>query len=97
MNWFQEFENFIQSPSCPLFVQLGYTRVLNKHYNGTKYVDPVSRDRCSTEITDSEDEAAIILAGMGGKKPKDIEDSVLANIDKGFEFEWSTPPKVSHF
>ena len=76
---------------------MAYDRVVLRHCNGTKLVEPVAHDSThNPDYDDDEDEAAIVIAGMNGAKIDGIEPSVFDSIDRGVDFKWDEKPKVSH-
>ena len=90
-NWIQEFNEFIRDKrNCPIEARLQYERVMMRHFDGTKYIDPVSAkiDHSENPITEC-DEAAILLAGMKGEQITDIDSHVFNNIKRGKTYNWS--------
>ena len=94
-NWVGDFDKFINSKDCPKAARMSHDRVMQRHYNGTKYVDPVAAESMHDPDMTEEDEAAIYLSGMAGKKTSiDIDSHTLNNIHRGEDFEWDKLPKV---
>ena len=94
-NWIREFDSFITSKTCPKIVPMEYDRVVQRHFNGTKFVDPTSND-CPPESLppESEDKAAVLLAGMAGHLPQDYDETIFSSIHRGREYKWDDAPKV---
>ena len=96
-SWKRDFDIFINSHKCPKSARLTYDRVMQRHYDGTKYVDPKAADvDHSKNAISKEDEAALLLAGMGlnHSEQKSFDISFYDAIDKGRDYNWSKPPKV---
>lgn len=94
-DWKTEFNKFITSKECPRSARLTYDRVMQRHFNGTKFVDPkaTEADHSGNPIT-KEDEIALILAGLGTKNNQSINIDVFDRLDFGYDFSWDKPPKV---
>ena len=71
---------------------MAYDRVLQRHYDGTKFVDPVSRRPECYDEPDEETAQSIVLAGLKGD-PAD-RDCDIFGLQKGKDFDWGKPPKV---
>jgi len=98
VKWTKEFDRFINSPECPKNARLAYDRVVQRHYDGTKFVDPIaSQCHHSEEIEDEEDEAAMMLAGQSGKEFAEFDSAIFESIHRGEDFVWCQKPKVSVF
>ena len=82
-NWIEEFDLFIHHRNCPTAARMEYERVMQRFYNGTKFVDPVASETCTTGEMEKDDEAAILLAGLAGGKIKDYDETVFSGIKKG--------------
>lgn len=95
-NWADDFHNFINSRSCPASARLTYDRVMQRHFEGTKFVDLKSSpvDHSGNPIS-QEDQTALFLSGMGVKEAKDFDVDIINQIDRGDNYEWDKPPKVS--
>jgi hypothetical protein len=94
--WIKDFQDFINSPECPLSARLTYDRVLQRHYDGTKFVDPTATDvDHSNNPINKEDEIALLLSGMGANDHKYFDKDIFDSIDKGIDHEWDRPAKVS--
>ena len=95
-NWNDEFNAFIRSKYCPLSARMQYDRVVQRYFDGTQFVEPVSKDvDHSMNSIVTEDEVAILLAGMGAGDFEDHESWILNNIHKGLDYNWDVLPKVS--
>ena len=94
-NWKQEFDQFVNHHSCPKAARMAYDRVMQRHYNGTKFVDPISSkgDHANNDIT-SDDEEALVISGLANLPGGELDDSVFMNIDRGFDCKWDQPPLV---
>jgi len=76
--------------------RLTYDRVLQRHYEGTKFVDPSAKevDHTNNPI-DKDDEIALLLSGMGANDQKNFDKDIFDSIDKGADYIWDKPAKVS--
>lgn len=94
-NWQEEFHNFINSSNCPKSARLTYDRVMQRHYDGTKFVDIKAStvDHSGNPIT-KEDQAALLLSGMGVKDHKDFNVDILDLVDRGETYQWDRKPMV---
>jgi hypothetical protein len=94
-NWADEFHAFINSPACPKSARLTYDRVLQRHFEGTKFVDLKASDvDHSSNPISAEDQTALLLSGMGVKEPKEFNVDVIDQIQRGESFQWDKAPKV---
>ena len=97
-SWIREFDRFINSKQCSKIARMQCDRVMQRHYNGTKFVDPVaSNSHHDPLLDDFEDEEAILLAGLNGDKMEGIDSSLFDNIVRGQDFKWDKLPQVGHF
>ena len=72
-----------------------YYRVMQRYYNGTKFVDPIaSKSQSSEQELSKEDEELLLLSGMHGKGDIDYDHYAIENIDKGINYKWDEQPKV---
>lgn len=95
-SWKKEFDRFINSKDCPISARMQYERVMQRYYNGTKFVDPKSSvSNHDPQCVDEEDEAMLLLAGMNASKNNDFDDSIEQNIHRGQDYPWDGPTKVS--
>ena len=92
-NWMSDFDRYIKSKGCSLSARLQYDRVVQRYYDGTKFVEPTAKAADHSQNPISEDDAiTMLLAGMGGNGDEDID--VFDTIDRGHHFTWDSPPKV---
>jgi hypothetical protein len=96
VQWKLEFNRFIKSPSCPPSCALTYKRVMQRHYEGTQFVEPKTHqvDHTGNPLT-AEDEEALLLLGLGGKGASIVSSFDNIGIHKGVGFDWGCPPKVN--
>lgn len=95
-NWLLEFDQFINSKDVPKAARMAYDRVVMRHYDGTKFVDPVAKTpEMSNDISD-EDYHTLILCGLSGNSVPEMA-SLFDGIEKGNDFAWDAPPIVSVF
>lgn len=94
-DWKYEFESFVRSSVCPKSARLTYLRVLQRHQDGTKFVEPVASlpNMQDNEIS-KEDEEAMLLAGLGGLSNDVIAGLDLQQINRGRNFDWGKPAMV---
>lgn len=94
--WVPEFNDFINSKYCPPSAKLGYTRVLQRHFNGTKNFEPVNgkADHSKNQISD-EDSNLIDLMGLQKSDDIDYDRALLYNLDRGIDYKWDKKPMVS--
>jgi hypothetical protein len=97
-HWKDEFDSFIHSPQCPKSAKLTYKRVVQRFYDGTKFVEPTLAQAGVKESPISEaDEEALLLGGLG-RQPDDAMPSLdLQSMKKGVDFLWGKPPAVSQY
>ena len=93
-DWLDAFDRLINHHKCPKAARMEYDRVMQRYYDGTRYVDPVSCPTGRTQEMEEEDEAAILLAGLSGAKFKNYEDALFTGIHRGKNFNWDTDPEV---
>ena len=94
--WKEDFEEFIHSKYCPKSAQLAHARVVLRHYNGTKYNEPINAkaDHSKNRIS-KEDEDLIDLMGLHQSECMDADRALLYGLDRGIDFKWDAKPKVS--
>lgn len=94
--WAQDFHAFINSKICPKSARLTYDRVLQRHFDGTKFVDLKASDvdHSGNPIAE-EDKTALLLAGMGVKDAKEFNIDILDQVITGEDYAWDKPPMVS--
>lgn len=93
--WKRDFDAFINNrQKCPKSCRLHYDRVMQRYYDGTKYVEPTTTtlDYSHNEISE-EDREALYLSGLGAGTD-DIGPLELQHIERGLEYKWDKPPKV---
>lgn len=97
LHWKSEFDRFIHSAQCPKSAKLTYKRVLQRFYDGTKFVEPTSAHPTTGGCSISEvDEETLLLAGLG-RLPANAMDPVdLNSVKKGIAFLWGKPSLVSN-
>jgi hypothetical protein len=94
-DWIEDFNNFVNSPAVPQEVQMEYMRVMQRHYCGTKFVEPVAKDGDHSGNPIPEDVKALIeLTGIPAKEMDDDNTRLIKSMDRGIEFEWDKQPKV---
>lgn len=98
LDWKAEFENFINSPSCPMAAQLPYRRVMLRHIEKMTYYQPknASPDHSNNPI-DQEDQDLMTLCGLKTSDDIEYDTAVLKNIDRGLDYKWDFPAMVSDF
>jgi hypothetical protein len=95
-NWKEEFNTFINSPLCPKSARLTYDRVLQRHFEGTKFVDlKASTVDYSGNPVSEEDRITMLLSGMGVQDHKEFDVDIFDQIECGQQFNWDKPPLVS--
>ena len=94
--WHSLFDQFIKSDQCPISARMEYDRVVQRHFDKTKFVEPVAAkaDHSANPISE-DDKTIIMLAGMGANDIEDYETSIFENIDRGIDYQWDVLPKVS--
>ena len=94
LDWIEEFDKFINNKElCPRAARMTYDRVLQRFFDGTKFVDPVAKASTSQHEPDPETEQAIVLSGLKGD-PEDTG-SLFFGLKRGLEYDWGKTPKVS--
>ena len=95
-HWINEFDKFIKDDNCPKSAKMTYYRVMQRYYNGTKFVDLIAtKSQSSEQELSKEDEELLLLSGMHGKGDIDYDHYAIENIDKGINYKWDQQPKVS--
>ena len=96
-DWIQDFNIFINHPSTPLSAKLTYQRVHVRYLQGTQGYEPVADcyDNSINPIS-MNDEQLLDLVGFNKLDGDEYDDSILRNMEKGFDFKWDKPPKVIH-
>jgi hypothetical protein len=94
-DWKYAFHQFINSAHCPISAKLTYNRVLQRHYDGTKMVEPISNNltTAATEISE-QDKEVLVLAGLGGLPEEIVHGLDFDLINRGKDFNWGKQPKV---
>lgn len=95
--WIEDFHQFINSSACPKSARLTYDRVMQRHFNGTKFVDlkASSVDHSGNPVS-HEDKITLLLAGMGVQDHKGFDIDILDQIETGEDNQWDQPPKVKY-
>jgi hypothetical protein len=94
--WKKEFQVFINTKDCPKSARLTYDRVMQRHYMGTKFVDPKAAQVDNTKNKMSEeDEIALLLTGMGAQDLDQNNMDAIKKINRGHDHDWGKPPMVS--
>lgn len=98
LEWKAEFEQFINSPTCPLAAQLPYRRVMLRHIEKMTHYQPknATPDHSKNPI-DPEDEEFMTLCGLKTSDDVDHDTAVLQSIDRGLDYKWDFPAMVSLF
>ena len=97
-NWIQKFELFINNPNkCPRIALLPYQRVMLRHYNGSKHVDPKATTgdhwQNPIHVDDLDYMRTYNMHGIS-KSSHEYDTEILKNIHRGRDFKWVMPPKV---
>ena len=97
-NWKIEFEWFINSRLCPVSARMTYDRVMQRHYDGTKFIDPKSHQPdYSLNPISEEDESDLLLVGLPANgEATDYDTALLQCIPRGETFKWDKTPMVSN-
>lgn len=95
--WKRDFNIFINSPSCPRSARLTYDRVMQRYYMRTTFVDPKASvvDYSGNPIS-QEDEAALLLTGLGADSTSNFGQDLLDGIERGLDYQWDKPPMVRY-
>ena len=90
-DWTSTFNAFIYTQYCPKSVQLGYARVVKRHFNKTTHLEPKQSniDHSSNPISEA-DQAMIDLLGMGACNDESDELNIQS-LPKGLSFNWNPP------
>lgn len=92
--WKRNFDDFIRSSNCPVSCRLHYDRVVQRHFEGTKFAEVTAGTaEHNKNTTLEEDEIALALVGCNGREDLQLHD--WNGIDKGIHFKWDQLPKVS--
>ena len=97
ISWKKDFEDFIGSSACPKSALLSYLRVMQRHFEGTAFVEPVSKDGdYRSNAISEENKEALLLAGLGGEPNELAGELDFRYIHKGVDFQWDKPPQVRY-
>jgi hypothetical protein len=97
LDWLAEFELFINSKDCPMGPRITYERVMQRHYEKmTHYEAKATTVDHSGNPVDDDDMDLLFLAGMKANQEYDADDLLFQNMEKGIDYQWDTPPKVSN-
>lgn len=68
---------------------------MQRYYDGTTFVDlkATTMDHSGNPIN-KEDQAALLLSGMGVKEQGDFNVDMLDLVNRGESYEWDKKPKV---
>ena len=95
-SWKPEFDRYINSPGRSKVARMIYDRIVQRHYSGGDFVEPVSSEPSHNEdFDDAEAENAFILAGLNGDKDKATGHCHFEGICRGETHKWDKEPKVS--
>lgn len=96
-DWKQEFDEFINSKHCPASARMTYDRVMQRHFDKTKFCEPKSHEpKYSLDNADPDDANDLLLVGLNGHSDGDDHEShLLKNLERGINYEWDTDPSVS--
>ena len=93
--WRNEFEFFIRSSTCPKSARLTYERVMQRFYNNTQFVEPMSSPSPLAQQTIAlEDQELLFLAGLNGNAIG-INATDLDGLERGKQYQWDHQPSVS--
>ena len=95
--WKRDFDAFINNrQKCPKSCRLHYDRVMQRYFDGTKYVEPTAKplDYSQNEMSE-EDREALLLSGLGAEND-DVGPLELQHIERGLDYTWDKPPKVGN-
>lgn len=93
--WLSDFNKFIHSPLCPESAKLTFNRVLQRYYDGTKFVEPTAKSSpCNDNNLSQEDLETLILAGLGGAREETDGSLDLQSLERGLDFQWDKEPRV---
>lgn len=95
LNWKDEFEAFINHPSCPATAKMPYERVRQRYFDGLCGYEPKASvvDHSNNPIS-TEDYEFVSMLGGPDVDVSDREVSFLETLDTGLDFEWDAQPKV---
>lgn len=96
--WIPEFERFINSDNCPMDARIAYQRVMMRYMEKTVFCEPKAAPTAATDIgLTEEDSDLLILAGLHGSECADLDEALLASIEKGVQYNWGKMPRVRDF
>jgi hypothetical protein len=96
-DWIPDFETFINSAQCPASARMHYERAMCRYYDHMTHYDPKSSDVDHTGNPISDDDAELIqLLGLKGTVHEDEDALLIKQMDRGLEFDWGKPAKVSY-
>ena len=95
-DWVSDFHHFINSPTAPISAKMTYQRVHARFLSKTQGYDPTSDIYDHTKNPISCDNKELMeLIGLHKNEGIEYDDSILNNMDRGVNFKWDKPARVS--
>lgn len=96
-DWIKEFDVFINSAMCPTSARMHYDRAMCRYFDHLTHYDPKATnvDHTGNPIS-SDDQDLIELLGLKGTPHEDEDTRLIQQMDRGLDFDWGKPPKVSY-
>jgi hypothetical protein len=96
IKWIEEFNDFINSPNCPVAARLPYERVMQRYYENMTNYEPTSSsmDHSKNPISE-EDENLLLLHGQKGDSEWDMDSDLIEKANRGINYQWDKEPMVS--
>ena len=96
LKWISEFNNFINSQSCPISARLPYEREMHRNFDNMAHYEATASkaDHSNNELSD-EDRELLELLGLRDQEYVERDEAVLKSMDYGKNHDWGSPPKVS--
>jgi len=98
LDWKLEFENFINSPNCPVHCRMSYERVMRRYYDNLMHCEPTTTEHNhSQNELNQDDKELLTLVGLHESDLGENDDSLISTIERGLDFNWDKAPQVKQY
>lgn len=96
LQWIAEFNNFINSPACPVSARMPYEREMQRVFDGMQHYEATASkpDHSNNPLTEV-DQELLELLGMRDKEFIERDEALLKSMNYGTHHDWGVLPKVS--
>ena len=89
-NWEPQFKAFIEGRTCPTVAALSYNRAMARHLDGTKHVEPVTKEAQLNDDNDEEMSQFLALTGMHSDEWDIDPEADGITFDYGINHDWTS-------